>query len=173
MLHTTDYQQQAIDFLNSTKSKMEIKFLRNGKHFQDDKNFRDIYEVTISRADRSYSFKFGQSIAKSSHYLDKKTKRTYTMNGGALNSNYKIVNLNYLKNNRDFVIVKGEAPDFYDVLSCLQKYDISTFEQFCDEFGYDTDSKKAEATYKAVKDEYLNLCALFSPDEMEVLREIN
>lgn len=28
-------------------------------------------------------------------------------------------------------------PDEYDVLSCVEKYDVGSLEDFCDEFGYD------------------------------------
>lgn len=67
---------------------------------------------------------------------------------------------------------KGVAPSAYDVLACLTKYEPGTFEDFCSEFGYDTDSKRAEKTYNAVRDEYLNVSRLFNEDEMEMLREI-
>lgn len=45
-------------------------------------------------------------------------------------------------------------PSAADVLGSLvldATCDVSTFEDFCSEFGYDTDSRKAEATYKAIK----------------------
>jgi hypothetical protein len=54
----------------------------------------------------------------------------------------------------------------------MTTYNPGTFEDFCSEHGYDTDSKKAECTYNAVKDEYMNLCILFTDEEMEMLSEI-
>lgn len=63
-------------------------------------------------------------------------------------------------------------PTAYDILSCLQKYEIATFEDFCDEYGYDTDSRKAFRTYKAVKKEWENVRLLFTPEELEQLQEI-
>lgn len=63
-------------------------------------------------------------------------------------------------------------PTAYDVLACLTKSDPGTLEDFCNEYGYDLDSKKAEKTYKAVKDEYNNVCMLFSDEEMAELSEI-
>lgn len=169
---TINYQQQANEFLKITGVSLDIDFLKTGKHFEDDKEVRDIYKCTLKRGGRSYSFNFGQSLAKSQHYLDIRLKRTYTMTGGALNSNYKIVNLDYLKNNPEFKIIKGEAPTSYDILACLTKYDPGTFENFCSEFGYDTDSRKAEKIYHAVKAEYLGLCSIFSEEEMRLLSEI-
>ena len=71
-------------------------------------------------------------------------------------------------------ISKGnEKPTLYCVLSCLQKYDVGTFEDFCSEFGYNFGSRNTKKVYKAVVKEYDKMCSLFSNDELEVLREIN
>lgn len=64
-------------------------------------------------------------------------------------------------------------PSNYDVLACLTKYDPGTFENFCSEFGYDTDSRKAFKTYKAVRREWKNIERLFTPEQIEQLAEIN
>ena len=64
------------------------------------------------------------------------------------------------------------APTPYDVLACLTKYPVYDFADFCSEYGYDTDSRKAYKTYKAVKREWENVAILFNDDELEQLREI-
>jgi len=66
----------------------------------------------------------------------------------------------------------AEEPTIYDILTCLQKYDVGTFDQFCSEFGYDNDSRTAEKIYKAVVKEYNNMSRLFNPEELEQLSEI-
>ena len=93
-------------------------------------NFRHIFPCKLSRNGKSYSFKFGQSIA-----------------AGA------------------------EPPTMYDVLACITKYDPNSFENFCSEFGYDTDSRTAEKTYKAVCREWKGVERLFA-DILEELQEI-
>lgn len=73
-------------------------------------------------------------------------------------------------------IAEGDRrPKMYDVLSCLQKYNCGTFEDFCYEFGYDTDSRKAERIYKAVCKEYKAVVRLFgdSPECMQELCDID
>lgn len=60
----------------------------------------------------------------------------------------------------------------YDVLACLQKYDVGTLEDFCRDFCYETDSRRAEKIYNAVLDEYKNVCMLWNEDEVELLKEI-
>jgi len=54
----------------------------------------------------------------------------------------------------------------------LQKYDVEDFKFFCDSFGYDEDSIKAEKTYKAVLKEYENMKMLYSDKELETMQEI-
>ncbi len=112
----SSYEQQAIDFLNSTNTKFKAVYLKHDFYFLGDKQRRDIYRITLIRTGKRYSLTFGQSIA------------------GA-----------------------GKTPTPYDVLACLQKYDVGTFEDFCGEFGYDEDSRNAEKIYKAVCKEWANI----------------
>lgn len=65
----------------------------------------------------------------------------------------------------------SETPTMYDVLACMQKYDVGSFEDFCREFGYDEDSRRAGRTYKAVCREYAAMERLFG-DIMDELQEI-
>lgn len=178
MKQTIDYQQQAIDFLHSTNTEFSAKFLKSGKHFDDDKEQRDIYEISLKRGNRSYTFKFGQSINCSGKY------KALTAYAKSLVGQKSFANEDEMKRikvvNRfsliksDFSLNKNFAePTPYDVLACVTKYDPGTFEDFCSEFGYDTDSKRAEKTYKAVCDEWLNICKLFTDAEIEQLQEIN
>jgi hypothetical protein len=62
-------------------------------------------------------------------------------------------------------------PSMYDVLTCLQKNDPETFENFCSMYDYNTDSRTAERTYKAVCKEYAAVERLFG-DILEELQEI-
>lgn len=63
-------------------------------------------------------------------------------------------------------------PTAYDVLTCLEKYEVTDFEDFCDNYGYNIDSRKAYKTFKAVKKEWKNVKKLFTPEEIELLQEI-
>lgn len=63
----------------------------------------------------------------------------------------------------------SNEPTLYSVLACLTKYDPETFEDFCANYGYDNDSRKAEKIYKAVVKEWKNLNRLFTSDELELL----
>ncbi len=174
----TDYQQQAIDFLTATGTEFTATYLKHGKHWEDDKDSRDIYEIELKRGRRSYKFNFGQSINDSGFYYQMgKAKHTLPIELMTKPTSelrrYIKTNLNW-----DFSAVKSDtihfpiAPTAYDVLACLTKYNPGSFENFCSEFGYDTDSRKAEKTYNAVKEEYMNVCSLFNDTEIEALQEI-
>ena len=54
-----------------------------------------------------------------------------------------------------------QSPSIYDILACVQKSDPGTFESFCDEFGYDTDSRHAESVWGACSKEYQDFSHLF------------
>lgn len=157
----------------------ECKFLKNDYYFDNDKSTRDIYEITLKRGTRDYTFNFGQSLMDSQYYQDSIKERTYTLNGQSRTGNYIIHDINkFIKafpdgGSQKLKLVKGKEPTLYDILTCLTKYDVGTFENFCSEFGYDEDSRSAEKTYNAVVKEYESMCRLFSDEELEVLQLIN
>lgn len=156
----------------------ECKFLKNDYHFDNDKSTRDIYEITLKRGTRDYTFNFGQSLMDSQYYQDSIKERTYTLNGQNRTGNYIIHDISkFIKafpdgGSQKLKLVKGKEPELYDILTCLTKYDVGTFENFCSEFGYDEDSRSAEKTYNAVVKEYESMCRLFSDEELEVLQLI-
>lgn len=69
----------------------------------------------------------------------------------------------------------GKRPSKYDVLACLEKYDVGTIEDFVSEFGYEVNSwndvKRIERTYKAVVRQYKQVQRVFE-DCIDELREI-
>ncbi len=67
---------------------------------------------------------------------------------------------------------KQIKPTAYDFLSCVEKYGYINFEDFCNEFVYDKDSRKAEKTFKAVQEEFNKIRMLFNDLEIEKLQEI-
>ncbi len=165
------YEQQAIDFLASTNTTIKVDFIKNDKYFDNDKETRDIYNITLSNS-RVYSFLFGNSIASSGEYkildnlLIKKFGKTTisAIEHSKLNPHDK----------RECILNKEfKTPSAYDVLSCLTKYDPGTLEDFCSEYGYDADSKKAEKIYLSVREEFINVRQIFTEKQLELLREIN
>jgi hypothetical protein len=48
-----------------------------------------------------------------------------------------------------------------------------TFEDFCAEYGYDEDSRKAERTFRTCADFARRINAFFTADELEKLAELD
>ena len=179
-MKTMDYLTQASEFLRKTKTEFECELLKHGKHFEDDKEERDIYKITLKRGNRSFTFNFGQSITSSGQYkvvkhLQNKVWCEQTTGGKISLSKEEFQKLRYVNNiHKDILLNPNfKQPSEYDVLACLTKYDPETFEDFCSNFGYEEDSLKAEKVYKAVVNEWHNVAMLWNDKEIEQLQEIN
>lgn len=166
-----DYNKQATDLLDKLGIKLDVVYLGYRKHFSDDKDSRDVYDMILTRGRRAARFEFGQSIVNSGEWIVKDFNPKFTR---VFNSKPEAANYAAKIGNR-FKIVKNpnkKAPTAYDLLACITKNDPGTFEDFCSEFGYDEDSRRAEKTYKAVVDEYKQVISLFNDEELEMLQEI-
>ncbi len=176
------YQKRAADFCEKTGVTITSRFLRNDKHFDHDDHKRDIYEVVIARGARSFTITFGQSLKNSQKYLYKTGNiagAEFTLDGYPLRGTRFSRNRETLEFDRTSpyasqrcVLFPGTPPDEYDILAAMTKYDPGTLENFCSEFGYDTDSKRAERVYKSVSEEWLNVQKIWTDREIEELREI-
>lgn len=124
------YQELANQFAQKHGIKLVINSSEYRPYFATDKESRYVFNCTLIRNKKHYTFNFGQSIASG-----------------------------------------ASEPTMYDILVCLQKYEVGTFEDFCSEFGYNEDSRNAERTYKAVCKEYKAVDRLFN-DIIEELQEI-
>ena len=67
-------------------------------------------------------------------------------------------------------------PTEYDILACLQKYELGSFEDFVSEFGYEVedanDRRNAKQIYNFACREYQKICRCFTEKQIEALREI-
>ena len=82
-----------------------------------------------------------------------------------ISRNWKRYTYKYYDNNR-------RTPDEYDVLSCLEKYDVGSYKDFCDNFGYDNEfNKDTMKIYKAVLKEVEGVKRVFG-DVLEEFAEI-
>jgi len=61
-IETSQYEQQAIDFMIKTGTKIKMTYLKHDYHFQNDLHTRDIYRVTLSRNGQKMTIRFGQSL---------------------------------------------------------------------------------------------------------------
>ena len=70
----------------------------------------------------------------------------------------------------------GDQPNEYDILACLEKYDVGDIEDFIFEFGYEIkkrgDLKRIQNIYNAVQRQYKAICRCFTPEQIEAMQEI-
>lgn len=158
-----EYLKQAEEFLTAHDAKIEIVFDHCGKYWEDDKKNRNIYNVTITRGNKSYTTKFGDSI-----------NNTDAINRIKSNAQMK----NRILTGAERQKIKNEyTPNAYDILACLQKYETPSDPwEFANEFGYKINSRadfrKVDRICEACEKEYKAIYNMFS-DCMEELAEIN
>jgi len=175
LIDKSEYHLAADLLAEKLNFQLLVEFLKHGKHFDDDKESRDIYKCTLSRGTRKYTFNFGQSINASGEWdghkhlcMNRYGKTKFTNSEALSSSKMNERTSGDIWKNKNF-----SKPRMYDILACLQKYDVGTFEDFCGEFGYNTDSRKAEKIYNAVCEEYKQIAMLFNDEEIELLQMIN
>lgn len=144
----SEYERQANKFLKENNIKIQKMYL--GKEVNtnwNEERERDTYMINIQTMNGKMQVKFWDSIN------------------------------NTIKNSENEKIRRPRIyPSNYDILSCLQTYDVGSLEDFIDEFGYEI-KKKGDLTkilniYKAVTKEYNDVCRCFLGTELDELREI-
>ena len=170
-----EYEKQATEFLASTGATIECTKLGTFPFFSDDEEPRDVFNVTIARGTRSYSFKFGDSLANTMKRAVARTPNlvptTEMMRHVGVRNSAEFSA--WVQRNKEKLRAVPKQPTAYSILAAMTKYNPGSFKSFRDEFGYSTDSTKARDAYIAVQDEYHGLCSLFTNEEMELLAEIN
>lgn len=176
-----DYEKQATDFLAAHGLTFSVHFVGNDCPMgcadaiaERDMNKLDTfprrthihgkhYRCTIKRADGiEIGFDFWNSYQDESinwairNRFNYQYAEHYKMEKAALRVGRKI-----------------QVPTAYDLLASITKNDPGTFNNFCSDFGYDTDSRRAEETYKAVVKEWDKVNAFFTAEQIEQLQEIS
>lgn len=146
-------------WLEQTNSKLRITFEKTAPFFDGDNQKRDVYSVELCRGGRVYQFPFGQAVACSARWRWESDWATTKYAFGPVRPAHGDFKPN----------VDRRQPSAGSVLPCLQTRSPGTFEEFCDECGYDTDSRKAEKIWRACADQYLALAGMYSEDELEAL----
>lgn len=149
-MEKSQYQIEAETLLQNMGIKFAAAFLYHGPHFEDEKEYRNVWQLTLTRGRDVISVKFGQSINE--FFIFEKSRET-----GRLTKRLRPIKI---------------IPNAFDLLTCLTKNDPGSFSNFCAEFGFDTDSRKAEKTYLAVREEWEQVSRFFTVDEIEKIQEV-
>ena len=110
---------------------------------------------------------------KGFHFPDDKEKRniySFTFKNEYTGKSYSGRFWDSIKNTE-----KRKKPTSYDILACLTSFDPGSFEDFCMDYGYDNDSRKALDIYLNVQKEFSGICKVLnhSQELLQELSEIN
>lgn len=171
----SEYQKQALDFLEKCNAKIKIEFVCTDVNQNwNDNAKRNKYQVTITTPRGKMVFDFWDSIMNTQimltgygEFIEKLMRKSHDA----------VLPKNTPEPRKYFEMQKEAKPKAYDVLACLTKYDPGTMNDFFHEFGYEVHSADDMFTflntYNAVVKEYRDLCRIFTEEQMEMLREIN
>lgn len=140
-----EYEMQAIHFLVESKTKCRINFIGYGyNQLWNDTEERAQYRVRLSTPRGKMTYLFWDSF----------------------------FNTRGLRNTEGLISPKIEyQPSAYDVLACLEMYDPRNYTNFTEEFGME-DNEITRCTYRLCKKQYKDLERIFTPEQMDLLREI-
>lgn len=163
------YTEQAEQFLRDTETTFTIEYQYTGRHFEGDKEKRDVYRFTLRNVRGEYSANFGNSIQETEDRAIAAKYRTCSTWHSDKREEARIKAA--IKRHKE-----RPKPTAYDVLACLQKSDVGSFNDFCADFGYDDQPLSTYPavmkTYDAVCTEYAALRRMFTPEQLEKLQEV-
>lgn len=175
-----EYDQQAADFLNKTKTRLLIKFLRYGRYFDDDKEARLIFEFTLSRGNRSYTSSLGESVVKTFQALTGRRypNRMTISDEEDLNKAVGSITGGKVRRADMSGLTNIPHPSAYSILACLEKSEPDpNVDIWARDVGYEwgknTSIQRILETHKTCREQYLGLCTLFNEEEMAELAEIS
>lgn len=166
----SEYQKQAHDFAVKHNLTMSTVYLGHYARFSD--RITAVFKITLERPNKKpFTFDFSTSINDS--YIYRVSGEFKHRKGLPSKLDFKKWFSNGRKMSQGYCEISEckTPPTLYAVLSCLTKYDPETFEDFCFEHGYDTDSRKAYDTFLAVDKEWHEVKRMFA-DCLEELAEI-
>ena len=168
-----EYQEKVFEFLRKANATMKIEVVGPDYPNWDEGNVHLRHSVTIATPKGSYTFPFWGSLVQAELWdtpsaLEKLARKTFGRHYEGLTNSEK-AKIRKIIRERSEELKTTE----YDVLPCLTAYDPGTHEDFCADFGYDTDSIRGLKTYLAVQKEYHELCRIFTPEQLEAIQEIS
>ena len=141
--------KKAIEYLDSINLKATFEVVDENPSFESQDKFN--FLVKFSMGNTSYSFYFSQSHKKPMH-------RGYQ---------------EYL---RELLKVQNQYPDLFSLLNCLVMDSDCldyTFDDWCDNLGYDQYSIKAKQTYEVCIKQAIECKSLFNIEEVRQYLEDN
>ena len=170
----TEYEKHAKDFLDACNAKIKITFVgKEINHLWNEDKPRNKYHWVITTPRGSAEGDFWDSF-HNTELLNMSYVQFYE--NVQRKSFDAVVPADTPDLNQFYKMLKEAKPNAYSILSCLEKYEIRSMYEFMYEFGYEIKSAKDFANfleiYKTSVKQYNDLCRIFTPEQMVMLREI-
>lgn len=180
----SEYDKQANKFLKVTDSTLEVRLADPQKAplWAVNEIHGNHYIVTLKSPRGAFTFDYWDSIANAKQI--KALQLIKNAQWGDISSDYyqaqdelkeifgkKLSTVNVRRHYDEYE--KELHPRAYPVLACLNLLYSDSFEDFCAEYGYDTDSITASKTYSAMQEQDRMLRRLYTLDELELLEGVN
>jgi hypothetical protein len=170
--------------INNALKEMEINFNAEFVPFSKSRNAKENpkiddlsinWKVTISRGRSSLTTDYMQGIGHLPNSIKPSAfKKMYVDQANNIKSACETGK--YPKANANWILSKINPPTLTDVLySLLMDSDVlnyGTFEEWAGEFGYETDSRKAEKMYNECMKIALKMRAMFGDENIQKLNEL-
>ena len=151
----------------------EYRFIGIRKYFDTDEHKRQVLGITITRNGKTISFEYGSSLMDTDLFRcpknDDPTESVYKpISDTELKKEWQKESWGEHSQYSKLLIEKKKAFKaglLYSILTCI-RMDYATpdtFEEFCMEFGYDEDSRKAEKVFGLCKIKAAKLHKVFAP----------
>jgi hypothetical protein len=163
----SEYDIQAAKFVESTGITIDKVYTGHRKHFEGDTQQRSCWNiVVIAKGRKSFSFDFGNSLVDSYKAVSREGKHMMQGNFGFADPSKGPL--------PSCIRLNKKAPSDYSLLACISSdsYETEGFEYWCDNFGYDIDSRKALDLYLRCEKISNDIGRFFTSDELDQLREI-
>lgn len=149
----TEYDLQATAFCKATGLEIEKDYTGHRFYFDGDKQQRAVWSITfIRKGKNSYTFELGASILDSyripwrpGNYDEITVSKALMLRGAdkILAAGGGVIQGRY-----ELSPKKPKTPTDYDILSRVEKSGLCSFSDFCDSYGYNSDSIKARDTWQ-------------------------
>lgn len=174
----SEYDVQAEKFVKQTGIEIVKTYTGHRCYFDGDKDRRSTWCITVKRADSSFSYDFGQSVMESFLVIDPAGSQHFhrPMTQEQLRYTFVAESIRAKSGHMDRRVKECQTPPTdYSLLACMasDSYHADTFDDWCGNFGYDTDSRKALDTFLKCQKISSDIQRFFTNAEIEQLQEIN
>ncbi len=142
-----EYLRTLFGNINLSPKSLEIEYISTGirKYFDDDKKSRQCLEIKISRNGKEISFPFGMSIYNTETISLRFQRYKYHE---MKFFNYEDFSEMHSRIQKDYKEILSSM--LYSILCCVRSefFIPPIFEDFCSDFGYDPDSRKAFSAWQ-------------------------